>query len=66
MNKKVKIEDIVWPGLQPKPPLGRPSKFHLRIVTLEVHPFVIYKNISETGECSSSSVLVRIAKENTK
>ncbi len=62
----MKIEDIVWPGLHPKPPLGRPTKFHLKIVTLEEAPFVIYKNTSFDGTCSTSSVLVRIANEKTE
>ena len=61
-NKKLTFADIVWPGLQPKPPLGRPDKFHLKIVTIEEPPFVIYKNTSEDGTCSTSSVLVQVFK----
>lgn len=65
INKRIEIEDIVWPGLQQKPPLGVPTKFHLKVATLEEHPFIIYKNTID-GTCTGSSVLVRIAKEETQ
>jgi hypothetical protein len=57
------MEDLVWPGQAHKPPLGKPEKFHLKIVTLEENPFVIFKNQSSDGNCAIKSVLVRVAKE---
>jgi hypothetical protein len=57
------MEDLVWPGKKHKPPLGKPETFHLKIVTLEEIPFVIYKNPQSDGNCTEKSVLVRIAKE---
>ncbi|RNA20684.1 glutamate receptor NMDA 2B isoform X5, partial [Brachionus plicatilis] len=38
------MDDLVWPGKQHKPPLGKPIKFHLKVVTLEEPPFVIFKD----------------------
>jgi ionotropic glutamate receptor NMDA 2B len=60
LNKEVIMDDLVWPGKQHKPPLGKPVKFHLKIVTLEEPPFVIYKSLSKDGSCPDNSVLVRI------
>lgn len=60
------MEDIVWPGQMHKPPSGKPTKFHLKIVTLEEQPFVIYKDPMFDGSCPRRSVRVRIASETTK
>lgn len=62
-NKELLMEDLVWPGQQHKPPLGKPVKFHLKIVTLEEPPFVIYKDPSKDGTCQTNSVLVRVSSE---
>ena len=50
----------MWPGQNHKPPIGKPTHFHLKIVTLQEPPFVIYKNPTN-GNCTSNSVLVRIS-----
>lgn len=55
------IKDLIWPGQAHKPPLGKPTKFHLKIVTLEEPPFVIYKDPLKDGNCSTKSLLVRVA-----
>lgn len=60
------MDDLVWPGRQHKPPLGKPVKFHLKIVTLEEPPFVIYKGLSIEGNCSDNSVLVKIYHQNNQ
>ena len=57
------MEDLVWPGEKHKPPLGKPEKFHLKIVTLEENPFVVYKNPSIDGNCASKSVYVRVTNQ---
>jgi ionotropic glutamate receptor NMDA 2B len=64
-NKQIQMEDIVWPGKSHKPPLGKPLKFHMKIVTLEEPPFVIFKDQID-GICSSNSVLVRVSSDNNR
>lgn len=61
MNKEIIMDDLVWPGKQHKPPLGKPLKFHLKIVTLEEPPFVIYKSLPKEGVCPDNSLLIRVA-----
>jgi ionotropic glutamate receptor NMDA 2B len=63
-NNELLMDDLIWPGQNHKPPLGKPMKFHLKIVTLEEPPFVIFKNLSKDGNCSSNSVLVRVSSVN--
>ncbi|GAU93984.1 hypothetical protein RvY_05833-2 [Ramazzottius varieornatus] len=56
----LQLRDIVWPGNSPVPPLGRPEKYHLNIVTLEEEPYVIMKNPEEQkGVCESRSAKCR-------
>ncbi len=57
------MDDLVWPGKQHKPPTGSPNNFHLKIVTLQEPPFVIYKELSSDGNCSKNSILVQIHPE---
>lgn len=59
------MEDIVWPGERAVPPSGKPTKFHIKIVTLEEQPFVIYKDAMSDGSCPRRSIVVRIASEKT-
>ena len=59
------IDDVTWPGGLPSPPKGVPSKYHLKVVTLEEPPYVYYSNPdAETGTCPPQSELCRIAPEN--
>ena len=55
------MEDITWPSKNHKPPVGKPLKFHMKIVTLQEPPFVIYKDPTPDGKCSSKSVFVRVS-----
>ena len=60
-NKAILMDDLIWPGRQHKPPLGKPENFKLTIVTLEEPPFVSYKNPPKAdGTCPTKSVLVRV------
>jgi ionotropic glutamate receptor NMDA 2B len=62
-DKTLVMDDIEWPGRKSKPPSGKPTKFHIKIVTLEEQPFVIYKDPMYGGYCPRRSVLVRIAND---
>lgn len=57
------MDDLVWPGKKHKPPLGKPIKFHLKVVTLEEPPFVIFKDPLPEGTCPSKSLIVRVTKK---
>ena len=60
------MDDIVWPGLQHKPPLGKPAKYHLKVVTLEEPPFVIFKDPPPEGACPQNSLIVRLKNDEIK
>jgi ionotropic glutamate receptor NMDA 2B len=65
-NKELLLDDLVWPGQSNRPPIGRPNKYHLKIVTLQEPPFVIYKDPLKEGNCSQNSILVRIAPDHNQ
>ena len=54
----LQLRDIVWPGGLPVPPLGRPEKYHLNIVTLEEEPYVIMKKPGRTMIITPALLLV--------
>lgn len=63
-NSKIGLQmgDITWPGGVPTPPKGRPAKYHMRIVTLEEQPYVVYSDPDpQVGTCPPQSELCRIA-----
>lgn len=61
INKTIQMDDIVWPGNMHKPPVGRPIKFHLKIVTIEEQPFVIFKEtVYSNNSCPDNTVPVLI------
>ncbi len=46
----------------PTPPKGRPSKYHLKVVTIRENPYVIYSDPDpKTGQCPVQATLCRIA-----
>ena len=59
----LQIGDITWPGMEPSPPKGRPAKYHLRVVTLQEKPYVVYSDTTR-GACPPQSVLCRMAPQN--
>jgi len=61
----LQIGDITWPGMEPSPPKGRPAKYHIRVVTLQEKPYVVYSDPdTASGTCPPQSVLCRMAPQN--
>ncbi|CAD5112542.1 DgyrCDS1753 [Dimorphilus gyrociliatus] len=64
-GKEVEMYDITWPGNAPAPPIGRPEKYQVKVVTLKEDPYVIYSDPDpNTGTCPPMAVLCRIAAKN--
>ena len=62
MRDGLTVKDITWPGDVPTPPKGRPSKYHLKVVTIKENPYVIYSDPDpKTGQCPVQAALCRIA-----
>ncbi|ELU11683.1 hypothetical protein CAPTEDRAFT_179505 [Capitella teleta] len=58
----LEMNDITWPGESPTPPKGLPSKYHMRVVTLEEKPYVVYSDPDpRTGSCPPQSTICRVA-----
>jgi len=56
------MDDIAWPGDQRSPPLGRPQKWRLRVVTLKEEPYVVYSQLNEqTNSCPAQALRCRVA-----
>lgn len=65
MRDGLQIDDITWPGDTPTPPKGRPSKYHLKVVTIKESPYIIYSDPDpKTGQCPSQAAHCRIAPAN--
>ena len=59
------MDDITWPGEVPTPPKGLPSKYHMRVVTLQEKPYVVYSDPDpRTGACPPQSNHCRVASLN--
>lgn len=57
------MEDVTWPGGATSPPRGRPEKSHIRIVTMQELPYVIYSELDqETKLCPPQSLKCRVNK----
>ncbi|KAH3884302.1 hypothetical protein DPMN_008281 [Dreissena polymorpha] len=53
----IETNEIIWPGLQATPPIGRPEKRFFRLVTKEEKPFVMFvAPDAVTGECGHHAV----------
>lgn len=64
-GKEVEMYDITWPGNAPAPPIGRPEKYQVKVVTLKEDPYVIYSDPDpNSGTCPPMAVLCRIAAKN--
>jgi len=58
----LKMDDIAWPGDQRSPPLGRPQKWRLRVVTIREEPYVMYSRLDElTNSCPAQALRCRVA-----
>ena len=56
-NEGLRMDDITWPGMEPSPPKGHPAKYHVRVVTLQEKPYVVYSDIDyHSGSCPPQSV----------
>ena len=56
-------QDVMWPGGATSPPRGRPEKSHIRIVTFQELPYVIYSEMDlETKRCPPQSLMCRVHK----
>jgi len=54
--------DITWPGGEPTPPKGQPAKYHLKVVTLQERPYVVYSDPDPVfGTCPPQAERCRIA-----
>ena len=57
----IELDDITWPGDSALPPKGRPEKYHLKVVTLEEKPYVVYDEIDpQTQKCPPMAHLCRV------
>ncbi|XP_029651610.1 glutamate receptor ionotropic, NMDA 2B-like [Octopus sinensis] len=61
-NNGLKMHDIIWPGNSTSPPIGKPDRFFMRVVTLEEIPYVRYQDM-ESDKCSSNAVPCKVRKE---
>lgn len=61
-NNGLVMHDITWPGNSTVPPVGKPEKFFMRVVTLEEIPYVRYRDM-ENGKCNMNAVPCRVRKE---
>ena len=61
-NNGLVMHDITWPGNSTVPPVGKPEKFFMRVVTLEEIPYVRYQD-QEEGKCNINAVPCRVRKE---
>ncbi|KAH3884309.1 hypothetical protein DPMN_008288 [Dreissena polymorpha] len=53
----IETNEIIWPGLQATPPIGRPEKRFFRLVTKEEKPFVMFvAPDAVTGKCGHHAV----------
>ncbi|XP_064639795.1 glutamate receptor ionotropic, NMDA 2B-like isoform X2 [Lineus longissimus] len=59
------MQDVTWPGQLTKPPDWMPAKYHLKVLTLEETPYVVYDNPDNvTGKCALRAKLCRVAPQN--
>ncbi|CAG5116439.1 unnamed protein product, partial [Candidula unifasciata] len=56
----IQMRHITWPGETIHPPLGRPRRHVLRIVTREELPFVEYREASQNGTCGHFSYICQV------
>ncbi|XP_062614657.1 glutamate receptor ionotropic, NMDA 2B-like isoform X1 [Saccostrea cucullata] len=59
----VEMSGITWPGNAVLPPLGRPEKRFMRIVTLKEKPYVFYLDKDANGKCPPPAVPCRLVKK---
>ncbi|XP_041364332.1 glutamate receptor ionotropic, NMDA 2B-like [Gigantopelta aegis] len=52
----ITMKKITWPGNAIRPPKGKPRRHFLRIATLKEEPYVIYRELSASGQCDIHSV----------
>lgn len=58
----IHIDDITWPGDAATPPKGRPAKYHMKVVTLQERPYIMYSDPDpKTGTCPPQAASCRIA-----
>jgi len=61
------MDDIAWPGDRMSPPLGRPKKWRLRVVTLKEEPYVMYSALDQqTHSCPAQALRCRLAAQPNK
>ena len=65
VREGLQMGDITWPEGEATPPKGRPAKYHLRVVTLQERPYVVYSDPDPVlGTCPPQADLCRIAPRN--